>query len=101
MARRSSHVPPYRLHKQSGLAIVTLTGPTGRRKDVLLGPHEIAESRAEYDRVVAEWIANGRRLTRTKRRPAPLRPPPLADIPDPPPSLPQPETVEAGSHAGY
>jgi len=53
-----AHTPPaYRLHKASGQAIVTLD-----RKDVYLGPHGTPASRAEYDRVVAEWLANGRRL---------------------------------------
>jgi integrase len=37
---------------------VTLGG-----KDIYLGPHGTKASRAEYDRVVAEWLANGRRST--------------------------------------
>jgi integrase len=61
MARRS-RTPSYRLHKQSGQAVVTLTDAvTGRRKDVLLG-HLDSESRVEYARVLAEWEARGRRL---------------------------------------
>ena len=31
-------------------------------RDVYLGRHGTAASRAEYDRVIAEWLANGRRL---------------------------------------
>lgn len=54
--------PSYRLHRQSGQAVVTLTGGKGRRKDVLLGRHGSAESHAEYARVVAEWIVAGRTL---------------------------------------
>ena len=50
-------VPSYRLHKQSGQAIVTLSG-----RDFLLGPFNSAASRREYARVVGEWIADGRRL---------------------------------------
>ena len=50
-------VQSYRLHRQSGQAIVTLSG-----KDILLGPHGTSASRAEYRRQIAEWIANGRRL---------------------------------------
>jgi site-specific recombinase XerD len=50
-------VPSYRLHKQSGQAIVTLGG-----KDFLLGSFKSAASRAEYDRHVTEWLAAGRRL---------------------------------------
>jgi integrase len=59
MPRRKS-VPSYRLHKQSGQAIVTLVDPLKRRKDVLLGPYDSPESRVEYGRVIAEWEANGR-----------------------------------------
>jgi integrase len=61
MSRRSDF-PSYRLHKQSGQAIVTLTDPSGRRRDVLLGEFDTPQSRAEYDRVIAEWVAAGRRL---------------------------------------
>jgi integrase len=59
---RRHHVPAYRLHKQSGQAVVTLPDGLGRRRDVLLGKHGTAESRKEYLRVLAEWEANGRRL---------------------------------------
>jgi len=48
-------VPSYRLHKQSGQAIVTLSG-----RDVLLGRYNTSESRETYNRVVAEWLAAGR-----------------------------------------
>jgi hypothetical protein len=54
-------VPSYRLHKQSGQAIVTLPDGLGGRRDVLLGPHGSQASRVEYARVIAEWEANGRR----------------------------------------
>jgi hypothetical protein len=40
-------VPSYRLHKQSGQAVVTLTDGIGGRHDVLLGPHGTPESRSE------------------------------------------------------
>jgi hypothetical protein len=50
-------VPSYRRHKQSGQAIVTLSG-----RDFLLGAYGSAASRAEYERLTAEWLANGRRL---------------------------------------
>lgn len=53
--RRS--VPAYRKHRASGRAIVTLNG-----QDVYLGPYGSAVSLREYDRVIAEWLANGRRL---------------------------------------
>ena len=54
---KENQVPSYRLHKQSGQAIVTLNG-----KDILLGSHGTAASKAEYHRVTSEWLANGRRL---------------------------------------
>ena len=63
---RLPQIPVYRLHKQSGQAVVTLTdGPGGRRRDFLLGRYGTAESRQEYTRVLAEWEANGRRLIST------------------------------------
>jgi integrase len=61
MSRRTT-IPTYRLHKQSGQAVVTLPDGLGGRRDVLLGKHDTDESRAEYRRVVLEWEANGRRL---------------------------------------
>jgi integrase len=54
--------PSYRLHKQSGQAVVTLTDELGKRRDVLLGKYGTEESKAEYQRVLLEWEANGRRL---------------------------------------
>ena len=50
-------VPKYRRHKASGQAVVTLSG-----KDCYLGPWGSRASRYEYDRIVGEWIQNGRRL---------------------------------------
>ena len=57
MPRRTKSVPLYRRHRASGQAIVTLSG-----RDFYLGPHGSLASRAEYDRLIAEWLANGRRL---------------------------------------
>src|SRR4051812_39162345 len=54
----SIRTPKYRHHKPSGQAVVTLDG-----KDFYLGRHGSPESRAEYDRMIAEWLSNGRRLT--------------------------------------
>ena len=51
-------LPAYRHHKARGLAVVTLNG-----KDVYLGPYGTQASKTEYDRVIAEWIANGRQLS--------------------------------------
>jgi integrase len=38
------------------LAVVTIGG-----RDVYLGEHDSPNSRAEYDRIIAEWLATGRR----------------------------------------
>jgi integrase len=48
---RGDRVPSYRRHKASGQAVVTLGG-----KDHYLGVFDSPESRAEYDRVVGEWL---------------------------------------------
>jgi integrase len=61
-ARIKSGVPSYRLHKQSGQAVVTLPDGHGGRRDILLGKHGTAQSKAEYRRVLVEWEANGRQL---------------------------------------
>jgi len=52
---REKPVPNYRRHKQSGQAIVTLSG-----QDFLLGPHNSETSRRAYDRAIAEWLERGR-----------------------------------------
>jgi integrase len=54
------HIPAYRLHKPTGQAVVTLDG-----RDLYLGRWNSKQSRQEYDRLVGEWIANGRRLSST------------------------------------
>src|SRR5262245_21263425 len=60
--RTRPRIPTYRLHKQSGQAVVTLSDGQGGRRDVLLGNYGTEESKAEYQRVLLEWEANGRRL---------------------------------------
>src|SRR5262245_16218940 len=65
MPGKSNRIPGYRLHTQSGQGIVTLPDGFGGRRDFLLGPHDSPESHAEYRRLVAEWLASGRRLTPT------------------------------------
>ncbi|MEM1208125.1 MAG: site-specific integrase [Planctomycetota bacterium] len=60
---RQPKTPSYRLHKASKQAITTLTDVnTGRRRDVLLGPHGSPESRRLYDETIAAWLAAGRVL---------------------------------------
>ena len=49
--------PSYRLHKPSGHAVVTLGG-----KDHYLGQHGTQASRRGYDRLIGEWLTNGRLL---------------------------------------
>jgi len=58
MPRKSNSVPAYCRHRASGKAIVRING-----HDHYLGPYDSKESRAEYDRVVAEWLASGRQFT--------------------------------------
>jgi hypothetical protein len=58
-----SKIPSYRLHKQSGQAIVSLPDGIGGRKDLLLGKYGTPESRAEYARVLSEWETGGRRIS--------------------------------------
>jgi hypothetical protein len=64
--RRKGEPPRYRLHKQSGQAVVSLPQGNGAYQDVRLGPFDTPVSRQEYARVLAEWEANGR----TPPRPA-------------------------------
>ena len=55
--RTCIHVPKYRLHKPTGLAVVRLSG-----RDLYLGPYGSPESEARYESVVAEWLKNDRKL---------------------------------------
>jgi integrase len=56
MPRLVHSTPKYSKHKASGQAVVTIDA-----RDVYLGPHGTAASRREYDRVISEWLARGRR----------------------------------------
>src|SRR5688572_4877497 len=58
MARPKSDRPSYCLHKQSGRARITIDG----KQKLLPGAYDSPESRAEYDRLVGTWFANGRTL---------------------------------------
>lgn len=62
MPRLNGKVPKFRRHKRSGQGVVTLDG-----KDFYCGPYDNPESRTQYDRLVAEWLANGRRLHPSER----------------------------------
>ena len=57
MPRRRQSLPKYRKHRASGQAVVTLSG-----RDCYLGPHGTKASRLEYDRLIAEWLQQGRNL---------------------------------------
>jgi len=57
MPRLSKAVPKYQLHRASGQAVVSLNG-----RDHYLGPHGTKVSKLAYDRLVAEWLQNGRQL---------------------------------------
>ncbi len=53
----SRRVPYYCHHKPSGQAVVTIDG-----RDIYLGTWNTSASRREYDRLIGEWLAAGRRL---------------------------------------
>src|SRR5205085_10782223 len=57
MPRLVNQNPSYRKHRASGQAIVTIDG-----QDIYLGPYGTQASKNEYDRIIGEWLANGRRL---------------------------------------
>jgi hypothetical protein len=46
-------LPSYRLHNPSGKAVVTIDG-----RDYYLGEFGTLESRAEYDRTIADYLTN-------------------------------------------
>ena len=49
--------PKYRHHKASGQAVVTL-----KSVDHYFGPWKSKASKVDYDRLIGEWLANGRSL---------------------------------------
>ncbi|MCE9552866.1 MAG: site-specific integrase [Planctomycetes bacterium] len=55
--RYRARTPSYRRHKASGQAVVTIEG-----KDFYLGLYGSKISHIEFDRIVGEWLAAGRRL---------------------------------------
>lgn len=60
MPKLTSTVPSYCLHRPSGKAFVRLNG-----KQIYLGPWKSKASKLEYDRLIGEWLAGGRRLSGT------------------------------------
>ena len=58
-----TNIPNYRLHKASGQAFVELGG-----RRFYLGKHGSKASREEYERRVAEYLTNGRKLPPTQTK---------------------------------
>ena len=54
---RPTGIPGYLHHKASGRAFVRING-----NDIYLGFYGTKESKAEYDRIIKEWLANERQL---------------------------------------
>src|SRR5688572_20258571 len=50
-------IPRLRHHRPSGRAVVTLNG-----RDVYVGAWGARAAQLEYDRLIGEWLANGRRF---------------------------------------
>ncbi|MBA2707235.1 MAG: recombinase XerD, partial [Gemmatimonadaceae bacterium] len=63
MPRLVNKPPKYRQHKASGQAIITVNG-----EDIYLGKHDTPQSRAEYDRIIGEWRANSRTVSKPLRK---------------------------------
>ncbi len=59
MSRSQNHVPAYKEHKPSGRGRVIIN----RRQIYLPGPYKSRESKAAYDRIIAEYLAGGRTST--------------------------------------
>jgi len=57
LKKSTPRVPSYRHHKPTGRAVVTING-----RDIYLGKWNTTASRSEYDRIIAEFLANGREL---------------------------------------
>ena len=64
MPKLVARVPKYANHKRSGQAVVQFGGNT-----YYLGPYGSEESVREYDRVIAEYLAQGRRASGPKDEP--------------------------------
>lgn len=76
-----NRISAYRRHKARNIAVVTSSG-----ENFYLGPYGSEASKAEFDRVVAEWIANGRCVRsscagRRRLSPSPRSSPPSGDTP--------------------
>jgi hypothetical protein len=65
MPKLNGKLPTYRLHRNSGQAVVTLAC-----HDHYLGQHGSSESQAAYDRLIAEWLSQGRRTAQSTPKPS-------------------------------
>jgi hypothetical protein len=54
---KKQFIPSYRLHKPSGQGIVEIKG-----RRFYLGPYNKPDTRAKYRQLIAEWLANGKKL---------------------------------------
>src|SRR3954447_6632876 len=54
---RPKSTPTYCVHKGSGRAYVTVDG-----RQIALGVAHTTDSRDAYDRIIGQWLSNGRRL---------------------------------------
>src|SRR5258708_7762432 len=66
---KQTRIPTYRRHKGSGQAVVVLAG-----RSVYLGKWGSSKSRAEYERVISEWLLDRQRLAQ-RQDCEPLGPP--------------------------
>ncbi len=68
MPRPVNLFPTYRKHRATGQAVVTIAS-----RDHYLGPHGAKASKAEYDRLISEWMVAGRptSISTTAGDPAP------------------------------
>ena len=57
MPAKPPSIPKLRHHKGSGQALVVIDG-----KSIYLGKYGTAQAQEQYDRAVAEWLCNGRRV---------------------------------------
>jgi integrase len=64
---RTAGIPSYRHYKRTGQALVTIAG-----QDHYLGRYNSPESKNEYDRLLAEWLANGRHAPQQRINAVPL-----------------------------
>jgi len=64
MPKGKPRTPSLRHHKPSGLAVTTLN-----HQDFYLGKYGSEASQTEYDRLIAGWLANGRRLPSSSEGP--------------------------------